>query len=193
MCYNSRMHTDTDTRTARPEVTLARTQEPNFRPATTAQYAFLKVLIRDRDTTAVAERVEADRAWAVAGALSVQDASALIDLLKACPRKSETSPVKIELTAGVYRDGAGTLYKVYPGKRGALLVKRADTADDRLTFEYVGAANRVAQPDWKRLDVSEVGSLGKVFGVCVVCSRTLTDPVSVESGIGPVCAGRYGN
>lgn len=33
---------------------------------------------------------------------------------------------------------------------------------------------------------------GKRFGVCSVCGRTLTDPVSVEAGIGPVCKDRYG-
>jgi hypothetical protein len=33
---------------------------------------------------------------------------------------------------------------------------------------------------------------GKEFGICCVCNRTLTDPVSVEQGIGPICADRMG-
>ena len=33
---------------------------------------------------------------------------------------------------------------------------------------------------------------GKKFGSCAVCARTLSDPVSVERGIGPICAGRFG-
>ena len=33
---------------------------------------------------------------------------------------------------------------------------------------------------------------GKKYGSCAVCARTLSDPVSVERGIGPICAGRYG-
>lgn len=29
-------------------------------------------------------------------------------------------------------------------------------------------------------------------GVCCICSRELTDPVSIAQGIGPICAGRFG-
>jgi len=37
------------------------------------------------------------------------------------------------------------------------------------------------------LSVTEAGKLGKQFGFCVRCGATLTDPVSVADGIGPVC------
>ena len=33
---------------------------------------------------------------------------------------------------------------------------------------------------------------GRLTGCCCVCNRELTDPVSVERGIGPVCAERFG-
>lgn len=33
---------------------------------------------------------------------------------------------------------------------------------------------------------------GKRFGKCSVCNRDLTDAASVETGIGPICAARYG-
>lgn len=33
---------------------------------------------------------------------------------------------------------------------------------------------------------------GKRFGVCCVCNRTLTDPDSIEAGIGPICATKMG-
>jgi hypothetical protein len=32
---------------------------------------------------------------------------------------------------------------------------------------------------------------GKKFGCCSVCNRELSDPVSVERGIGPICADRF--
>ena len=32
---------------------------------------------------------------------------------------------------------------------------------------------------------------GKASGRCAVCSRDLTDPESIERGIGPVCAGKF--
>lgn len=33
---------------------------------------------------------------------------------------------------------------------------------------------------------------GRKFGKCSVCNRDLTDAASVEAGIGPVCAAKYG-
>lgn len=33
---------------------------------------------------------------------------------------------------------------------------------------------------------------GKKFGVCAVCGRELTDHSSIERGIGPICADKYG-
>lgn len=33
---------------------------------------------------------------------------------------------------------------------------------------------------------------GKQFGSCACCGRELSDPVSVERGIGPICAGKWG-
>jgi hypothetical protein len=32
---------------------------------------------------------------------------------------------------------------------------------------------------------------GKASGRCAVCSRDLTDPESIERGIGPICAGKF--
>lgn len=33
---------------------------------------------------------------------------------------------------------------------------------------------------------------GRLTGACAICSRTLVDPISVERGIGPICAERFG-
>lgn len=40
----------------------------------------------------------------------------------------------------------------------------------------------------KPLTEAATGQLGKQFGFCIRCGATLTDPVSVANGIGPVCA-----
>jgi hypothetical protein len=39
----------------------------------------------------------------------------------------------------------------------------------------------------KPLTLEQVGAMGKAFTFCVRCGATLTDPVSVANGIGPVC------
>ncbi len=33
---------------------------------------------------------------------------------------------------------------------------------------------------------------GKEFGQCAICGRELSDPKSVELGIGPICSNKYG-
>lgn len=35
-------------------------------------------------------------------------------------------------------------------------------------------------------------AFGRQTGACCCCGRELTDPVSVENGIGPICAGKFG-
>lgn len=39
--------------------------------------------------------------------------------------------------------------------------------------------------------VDDLGGVGRAVGVCLLCSRALTDPKSVERGVGPHCAKRY--
>jgi len=42
------------------------------------------------------------------------------------------------------------------------------------------------------VDIATVAKLGLNFGFCCCCLRTLTDPFSVQNGIGPVCAKTWG-
>lgn len=54
--------------------------------------------------------------------------------------------------------------------------------------------------DWKALPLSadtlmthdDAAEYGKLYGVCCICGRTLTDEVSIERGIGPICATKQG-
>jgi len=38
-----------------------------------------------------------------------------------------------------------------------------------------------------RLTVEEAAAYGKLYGQCIVCCRELTNPESIERGIGPIC------
>ena len=42
-----------------------------------------------------------------------------------------------------------------------------------------------------RLSPSEAGDFGRLYGVCIYCSRTLTDDRSKGAGYGPVCAAKH--
>lgn len=83
---------------------------------------------------------------------------------------------------------------------GAIYVK------DRETRDYLGKVmngkfiksfkcNEVVEADILRVCAdphNEALAYGKKFGVCCACNRTLTDPKSVEKGIGPVCEKTFG-
>lgn len=43
-----------------------------------------------------------------------------------------------------------------------------------------------------RLTREEAVRFGKLYGVCCICGRTLTNEDSIEAGIGPICAGKAG-
>lgn len=117
--------------------------------------------------------------------------------LRAMPEKS----AGVVDTDGMYRDAAGTIYKVQKAVHGSgmLYAKRlvvSDlTGDDegaparRVTFEYEpGAIKRLRPSD--RMTLEDAKAFGALYGTCCVCGRTLTDEKSIEAGIGPVCAGK---
>lgn len=45
--------------------------------------------------------------------------------------------------------------------------------------------------DVEERGIEAVKEIGRATGRCCVCSRLLTDPESIEAGIGPICASRF--
>lgn len=57
-------------------------------------------------------------------------------------------------------------------------------------FVYApGAVRRLSAST--RISLEEAKEFGHLYGTCIVCGRTLTNPDSVAAGIGPVCAARF--
>ena len=90
--------------------------------------------------------------------------------------------------AGATSANAGAVY--VKGERDAYLGKvlggrfqRSRDCSDEQALDIVEIAG-----DPKSAAIAH----GKRFGKCSVCARDLSDPESVERGIGPVCADRYG-
>ena len=83
---------------------------------------------------------------------------------------------------------------------GAIYVKDDETGDylgkvtPELEFRPVRGAGDVAAALAKIAadPAAEAVAYGKLTGRCSCCGRELTDPVSVERGIGPICADRWG-
>lgn len=155
--------------------------------STTAQVNFIAKLAAARDVPASMAPYVADPA----GLLDTRQASRLIDQLKALPRKAEVATAE-PLTAGMYRVG-DDIFKVQVAVHGSgnLYAKRlvVNGFGEKASFEYApGVIRTLTQAD--RMSLEDAKAFGALYGTCCVCGRVLTNEVSVEAGIGPVCSGR---
>lgn len=166
------------------------------RPATDKQFAFIKSLIESRDTTLIDPRINVARDLAQRGEFSVAAASALIDLLKDTPRLTAAAPASTEdVPEGMHRFG-GVFFKVQRAVHGsgnlyAKALVEDPNSSSGWSFEYAPGAIRNLSAD-TALPLEEAKKFGALYGTCCVCARTLTDENSIEAGIGPVCATRFG-
>lgn len=169
------------------------THNPN--PATPNQGQFLKKLVAERDTSDQIVKTALDHARAgwVEGTLTASHASALIDLLKAQPYKSQAQSPAPVLNEGIYFKH-GIYYKVLashgaPGNQP--FVKQWSEG----AWAYIGSSILATLQATDRVGVGMekyAAEFGKITGTCVFCSRRLTDERSVEAGYGPKCAANNG-
>jgi hypothetical protein len=57
-------------------------------------------------------------------------------------------------------------------------------------FEYAPGLVKECKPEFK-MTLEQAKEWGALYGACCNCGATLTDEVSIEAGIGPVCAKRF--
>lgn len=92
------------------------------------------------------------------------------------------------LEPGMYaRDGK--VYRVVLSQAGRLYAKVWTEGDDDTParFEFAPGAIRDLRPE-HRMTVEAAKTYSRRLGACCVCGKTLTNPASIERGIGPVCA-----
>lgn len=90
---------------------------------------------------------------------------------------------KLGATEGIYLNNQG-VFKLYTTQSGYLFAKKLQQNG---SWEGVpGAANKI-RPETK-MTLEQAKQYGKMYGMCMLCGRTLTDEKSIEAGIGPVCA-----
>ena len=145
-------------------------------PATPRQTSFITSLVTERG---YADPIDF-------GTLTSAEASGIISTLLAMPKLVSANRVTEQ---GVYQTADGAIYRVQASREsGNLYAKRlnAETAK----FEYEAGALRNIKPADK-MTLAEAKAFGIETGICCVCGRFLTDPISVAEGIGPVCAGRF--
>jgi hypothetical protein len=147
-------------------------------PATPRQISFLRTLADERGVELVGTRDPAG--------LNVGEASNLIEVLLGMPKPTAVAVAELEI--GMYRVANGDIYRVQRSREsGRLYAKKLDWANN--SFVYEAGALRVLTAD-DRMTLDEAKAWGVETGICCVCSAFLTDPKSVEAGIGPVCARR---
>lgn len=153
-------------------------------PANANQKKYARDLLAERTGNQLAEDIRIVlNTCREKNALTAPLLSAAITTLLDIPKNATQ---RLEIEAGVYVLPTGQLVRVYLGqKSGHLLAKIAIFQTGEM--EYVGRADKVLVAGSRKANADEIGMWGKTTGTCLICSRRLDDPESVDRGIGPVC------
>ena len=101
----------------------------------------------------------------------------------------------------VFRAADGIAVSLAPAtgrNAGALYVKENDEYAGKIVngvYQATRTASEAVLPRLMAIAVDPLGEAtlyGKQTGTCGCCGRELTDPSSIEAGIGPICAGKWG-
>lgn len=94
---------------------------------------------------------------------------------------------------GFYKQG-NVYFKVQEARNGSgrryakiLRVPTAVPEGDKPYWEYAPGVVMVLSAEDK-LSAEDAAAFGKLYGICIFCSRDLTDERSIAMGYGPVCA-----
>ena len=180
--------------------------------ATEKQIAFVRRLAAERGIEFLTDGTDVTDGQALQE-LPRDVVSAQIDMLLAMPKPApepQAAPEPVDgldltgLHGGYYAatiDGVTKFFRIDKpddGKwAGWVFVKIQASADlHRQGSQKPGSAYRGASEDYLRAIASDEEAAfalyGHELGRCGVCGRTLTDEISRERGIGPVCAERIG-
>lgn len=119
--------------------------------------------------------------------------SAIIDSLLSLPDVN----AKPEATPGYYINSDDEVYVVVENRAKThtyakrLVASQTVDGKTKVRWDYApGAGHRLAAS--APMTLEDAARLGHLHGACIVCCRPLTDPESVQRGIGPVCAAKIG-
>lgn len=164
-----------------------------FKAASEKQVAFITKLVGEKALSPeVAQVVETSMELSAKDELSVRSASQLIDYLMNQPRKSNAAGVAPNAPEGMHKVG-DQIFKVQVAVHGSgnkYAKELIRNEDGEWSFAYAPGAIRRLGEDTK-MTLEEAKAFGALYGTCCVCGRTLTDEVSIENGIGPVCGKRF--
>jgi hypothetical protein len=162
------------------------------------QVAFLKRLAGEKDWEDLASPSDASVIRHALNdattAIGRREASSVIDWLMSLRRKPTTwsSSQAGPLEAGMYLLD-GVVFKVQKAVHGSgnmYAKKLVQDGHGDAHFEYSPGTVRKLSAEHK-MTLEQAKEYGALYGTCCVCGATLTNEVSIEAGIGPVCGKRF--
>lgn len=124
---------------------------------------------------------------------TTKTASAFIDSALAAKRAiDKATPTTREFVTAGFFEMDGRIYKVVPSRSTGrnYAMSLAAPGVRKGTWNYEKGA-MYALTESMRLSLEQAKAYGSSHGFCICCGALLTDPKSVEAGIGPVCAKRF--
>lgn len=166
-------------------------------PATEPQKRFAFQLTRTREVLKDYADLSNEDLERKVGQMSKAEISTYISKMQEQPERLTVVKRRGELEDGIYRLPDGTIYKVQQAvhrsgwQYAKRLVVTENGTESTVSFVYEpGGISRI-RPEYA-ITKEEAEKFGQLYGVCVLCGRTLTDEGSIAAGIGPICAGKMG-
>jgi len=170
------------------------------KPVTEPQFNYLRDLCNRRE---VPSEIQELASTVKVGDFKGYDVSKAIDTAKACgwrrvkatamiPENVENPTPIAQIAEKGYYEYEGAIYCVAPSKQNPTrtIAKVLRNEGHRGVWDFARGMIYRLKPE-HRISLDRAKSFGHMYGFCMICGRTLTDPKSVEAGIGPVCAKRF--
>lgn len=158
-------------------------------PATAKQIAFLKRLCAERPMWRLVENLHDD----VIDRMGKRVISQFIDEALHTPKEEQPAQTERPEPPAMIHFRDGHIYRVVRGKQGGrLYVKELhfDVVTNARWWEYLGRAPLVQLSEDTVMTLEQMRNHGHHTGFCIKCDAELSDPTSVEQGMGPVCIKR---
>lgn len=119
--------------------------------------------------------------------LSFREAKNIIGVAINEAREDRASTPQPQAAPGYYTSGEDFVVVVANRARTRTYAKRLTQTGSRWSWEYAPGVGRTLA-GLEPMSLDQARKFGHLHGVCIKCCKPLTDPKSVEAGIGPVCA-----
>lgn len=157
-------------------------EEAKATKATASKFIDAMIATIKRTRQAKAEKAQAEQVARVQERKQGQRNDADVDGMYLLP---DGRIVKVQYAV----HGSGNPYAKLLTKLDTPTIKRGKRVD--YGFEYAPGLVRECKPEHK-MTLEQAKEWGALYGACCCCGATLTDEVSIEAGIGPICGKRFG-